>query len=111
MGWSQHVMWVTFQLRLLDLATRGRLLLIKYDYLLLVLKNTITIKKNLQTDLDSILGDSGCNSVPVIPVAIPAGFAFQLEFQRNRNHNLAGTTAKIPFRQNSQNPAGIHGGL
>jgi hypothetical protein len=29
-GWSQHVTFVTFQPRLLDLATRGRLLLIMY---------------------------------------------------------------------------------
>jgi hypothetical protein len=34
MGWSQCVTRVTFQPRLLDLATRGRLLLINGNYLL-----------------------------------------------------------------------------
>ena len=32
MGWSQCVTWVTFQTRLLDLATRGRLLIINGNY-------------------------------------------------------------------------------
>jgi hypothetical protein len=31
-GWSQRVTFVTFQPRLLDLATRGRLLLINGNY-------------------------------------------------------------------------------
>ena len=30
-------------------------------------------------------------------MAIPAEFEFQAEFRRNRNHNLAGTTAKFLF--------------
>jgi hypothetical protein len=32
MGWSQCVTWVTFQTRLLDLATCGRLLIINGNY-------------------------------------------------------------------------------
>jgi hypothetical protein len=39
-------------------------------------------------------------------VAIPAEFTFQLEFCQNGNHNFAGTPAKIPFPQNSQNTWG-----
>jgi hypothetical protein len=43
----------------------------------------------------------------VIPDAIPAAilveFEFLSEFHRNGNHNLAGTTAKIPFPRNSRN--------
>jgi hypothetical protein len=39
----------------------------------------------------------------VIPVAIPAEFEFQSKFCQNRNYNLAGTPAKIPFPWNSWN--------
>ena len=50
-GTSQCVTFVTFQPRLLDLATRGRLLIINVitiKYLLLHLKFTITIKKKFR---------------------------------------------------------------
>jgi hypothetical protein len=38
-----------------------------------------------------------------IPVAILAEFEFPFEFCQNGNYNLAGTTAEIPFPQNSRN--------
>jgi hypothetical protein len=47
--------------------------------------------------------DSGCDSIPVISVAIPAEFEFHSEFCWNGNYNFAGTPAKIPFPQNSRN--------
>jgi len=61
----------------------------------LLLKITISILKNLQTDPDSVPGDSGCDSV----LGILAEFEFWFEFHWNRNYNLAGTPAKIPFPQ------------
>ena len=52
-------------------------------------------------DLDSIPVDSGCDSVPGIPVTVPAEFEFRSEFRWNGNYNLAGTFAKFPFPWNS----------
>ena len=54
-------------------------------------------------DPDSVLVDSRCYSVLGIPVTVPAEFEFQSEFRRNGNYNLAGTSAKFPFPQNSRN--------
>jgi len=54
-------------------------------------------------DLDSVPVDSGCDSVPGIPVTVPAEFEFRSEFRRNGNYNLAGTSAKFPFPRNSRN--------
>ena len=54
-------------------------------------------------DLDSVPVDSGCDSVPGIPVTVPAEFEFRSEFCRNGNYNLAGTSAKFPFPRNSRN--------
>jgi len=54
-------------------------------------------------DPDSVLVDSGCDSVLGIPVTVPAEFEFRSEFRRNRNYNLAGTSAKFPFPRNSRN--------
>jgi len=54
-------------------------------------------------DPDSVPVDSGCDSVPGIPVTIPAEFEFWSEFRRNGNYNLAGTSAKFPFPRNSRN--------
>jgi len=53
-------------------------------------------------DPDSVPVDSGCDSVPGIPVT-PAEFEFRSEFRRNGNYNLAGTSAKFPFPRNSWN--------
>jgi hypothetical protein len=38
-----------------------------------------------------------------IPMAILVEFEFLFEYCQNGNHNLAGTTAEIPFLWNSQN--------
>jgi hypothetical protein len=54
-------------------------------------------------DPDSIPVNSGCDSIPGIPVAIPAEFEFWSEFCRNGNYNLAGSPAKIPFPRNFRN--------
>jgi len=54
-------------------------------------------------DPDSVPVDSGCDSVLGIPVTVPAEFEFRSEFHRNGNYNLAGTSAKFPFPQNSWN--------
>jgi hypothetical protein len=71
---------------------------IVFKYLLLIIKITDKIKihyKWTRIPFQSIPG--------VIPVAIPAEFEFWSEFRWNRNYNLAGTSAKIPFPQNSWN--------
>jgi len=61
------------------------------------------MKNSLQMDPDSVPVDSGCDSVPGIPVTVPAEFEFRSEFRRNGNYNLAGTSAKFPFPRNSRN--------
>ena len=112
-GTSQCVTFMTFQLWLLDLATRGRLLIINVitiKYLLLHLKFTITIKKN---SMDSVPVDS--------VLVIPGPFWNPPEFRGTEMTILAGSTAKISIPRNSWNRpestgfrqilAGIHGGL
>jgi len=54
-------------------------------------------------DPDSVSVDSGCDSIPGIPVTVPVEFEFWSEFHRNGNYNLAGTSAKFPFPRNSRN--------
>jgi len=54
-------------------------------------------------DPDSVPVNSRCDSVLGIPVTVPAEFEFQSEFRRNRNYNLAGTSAKFPFPRNFWN--------
>jgi len=53
-------------------------------------------------DPDSVPVNSGCDSIPGIPVTIPAEFEFWSEFHQNGNYNLTGIFAKFPFPWNSR---------
>jgi hypothetical protein len=66
------------------------------NYLLLLIRITNTIKiyyKPSQIPFQ-VIPDA-------IPAAILAEFEFPSEFRQNRNHNLAGTPAKIQFPWNT----------